>query len=356
MSQHCRAFLDRRHLLQFGGAAMVASAFINRDAYAQSPEPFDLALAGIDIQYSAVYVAKAKGYFSEQGITLNMINSQSGPRTRQIVAAGQALVGMSAALDSTALTAAGKQSTLILGIDKRMAWANILVRKQDVDSGKLRTVKDLDGLVIAVTQPLSAATATAQYITQKAGAKKIEFKSVGDMVNMYSALKSGQVDACIATLLMVDQATQDGWGVPLFSSADDAAWNSIVGGDAPGIACFTLQDSIQNPAKARLLQGFVSSMVKAQDFIMSNSATAIGDVIFDEYFQGGFQRPVFERTLAFLKDKVYSSDNMITSEGYGRMMSIVRLGGLIPEVDLDKPTILYDKAVDLSFVKNARKI
>ena len=60
-------------------------------------------------------------------------------------------------------------------------FANIMVLKADFDSGKIKSVKDLAGKTVAVTQPQSATWLMATYISDRAGIlKQVNIRGLGD--------------------------------------------------------------------------------------------------------------------------------------------------------------------------------
>jgi NitT/TauT family transport system substrate-binding protein len=342
--------INRRGFMQ-GAVATAAVVSTGRRAFAQS-RTMTMGIAGVDLQYLTPYVAKSGNHFRDAGIEVEFIDTQSGPRTRQALAAGQVLVGLSAAADSPALTIAGRRSSIIFGVDRKMSWANILVRKEDVESGAIKSLADLSGKVVACTQPKSASEATIRYLLDRAGVNDAEIRAAGSIATAFATLKSKQVDASFAPLLNLDQATQvEGWGAALFSVGDDAAWNEVVGGEAPGVACYILENSLHE--RTDDLRAYVSAMVKAHDFIMQNDVKTVGDVVFDDFFPG-FDRAAFDRALTQMKVSVYSTTNIIDAEAYERMLTVMRLGELQTPEELAHPDVAYDRAVSFDFVREAR--
>ena len=204
----------------------------------------------IDPFFAAGYVALKRGYFGEAGLEVEYLNSQSGPRTNQLLAAGQIVFGATAATAAPALTLAGKPATLVFGFDRKLTYANVIVRREDYDSGKIKSLKDLAGKRVGATQPQSSTWLMALYLMQKAGvADKVDIRPLGDLATMLGALKTGSVSASMATMSMMEQARQEGWGVPIFDATTEASWNEFMGGDVPGIAALTLADTIQNAPK-----------------------------------------------------------------------------------------------------------
>lgn len=342
--------LTRRQLL--AGAA--ATSLIGLPALAQPR--LGKAVYGqgsIDPFFTAGYVALKKGYFGANGLDVEYLNSQSGPRTNQLLAAGQILFGATAATAATAapaLTLAGKPATLIFGFDRKLTYANVIVRKEDYDSGKVRELKDLAGKRMGATQPQSSTWLMAVYLMQKAGVgDKVDIRPLGDLATMLGALKTGSVSASMATMSMMEQAKAEGWGVPIFDATTDASWQAFMGGDVPGIAALTLRDTVER--RPEVVQAFVSALVKAQDFISTHSAAEVTDAIYADYLNA-FPRAAIEKTIGVYQNSVFLKDNLITEDAYARLLGIMGDGRQFSNEELKRAP--YSLCVDMSFVRKAR--
>jgi len=343
--------MDRRRFLAVtAGGALAFALPLPAAAQGKKLGKIEYGVASLDPLYSAAYVAHKKGLFAEEGLEVELLNSQSGPRSKQMLAAGQLFMTTTGVNDSIALTIAGKAATLVLGFDNRVAFANILVRKDLYDSGKLTKVADLAGQTIAVTQPQAATWLMAVYILDKAGLKdKVEVKGLGDFATMMGAVKTRQVAATIATVSMVDAARQEGWGAPIFDVSDDKTWNAVFGGDVPGVGCYALAESVKK--RPDVVQAFVNALVKATDVLKGASPEAIADMVY-EPFPSGFPRESVVRGLAVYK-QTWNYTNVIPKEGYDRLIGIMAGRQFTPE-ELKKTP--YETMVDMSFVKKARKL
>lgn len=333
-------------------AAIAGTSLIGAPAFAQAKlGKAVFGLGSIDPFFSAAYVAFKKGYFGEGGLEVEYLNSQSGPRTMQMLAAGQIQFGATAATAAPALTLAGKPASLIFGFDRKLTYANVIVRREDYESGKIKSLKDLAGKRVGATQPQSVTWLMAAYLMQQAGiADKVDVRPLGDLATMLGALKTGSVSASMATMSMMEQAKAEGWGVPIFDATTEAAWNEFMGGDVPGIAALTLQDTIQK--RPEVVQAFVTALVKAQNFITDHSVQEITDTIYDDYLNA-FPRPAIEKTLTIYKDTVFLKDNIITPAAYDRMISIMGDDRQFSNEELKR--VPYAQCVDMSFVERARK-
>jgi NitT/TauT family transport system substrate-binding protein len=326
---------------------LFAAPFIlSTAARAQSSAKYEFGVAGIDPIYSAPYVAFKKGYFKEAGIDIGYLNSQSGPRTKQILTAGQVLIGCSGVNDALATTVAGKATTVVLGLDRRITYANILIRKED--AGKYKSVADLSGQRLAVTQLQSATWLMAVFITEKGGAKDVDIRGLGDYATMLGALKSKQVAAIIASSAMLEQMKSEDWAVPLFSIGDDASWQATFGGDVPGLGCYVLQDQIdKNPAA---IQAAVSGLVKAQNFINATSPEELTDLLYEDYMNT-LPKAAVLAGMTFYKKNVFSSDNIISEASYGLLSGIIKDRQFTPD---QMAKIPYKTAINMDFIRKAR--
>jgi NitT/TauT family transport system substrate-binding protein len=339
------------HRRQAVGGGLAALAGLAFGGAARAETKFSWGIGSIDPFFSCCYVTLKKGYFKDQGIEVEYINSQSGPRTKQMLAAGQILVGTSGAGDPMTVTIAGKPATLIFGLDRKITYANMLVHKDNYDSGKYRALKDLGGTRIAVTQPQSATWLMAVFMTERAGVKDVDIRGLGDLATMLGAVKSKQVAASIATMGMMEQAVQEGWGVPIFDVMDDKAWTEVFGGDVPGLGAYVMEDSIAK--RPQDIQAFVTAMTKGQDFINTNPAATIVDLIHDDYLNS-FPREALVKTVGIYKDKVWKKDNLIGKEEYDRLVAI--MGGGRQYSDEEMKKVPYTQAVNMSFVRKARNL
>ncbi|MFP5404775.1 MAG: ABC transporter substrate-binding protein [Gammaproteobacteria bacterium] len=343
---------DRRRNLLAAAATLTAANVLGVRPLRAQPRlgKVSYGQGSIDPIFTAGYVALKKGYFDDAGLEVEYLNTQSGPRTNQMLAAGQILFGATAATAAPALTIAGKPAALIFGFDRRMTYANVIVRKEDFDSGKVKSLKDLAGKRIGATQPGSSTWLMAVYLMQQAGiADKVDIRPLGDLATMLGALKTGSIAASMATASMMEQAVEEGWGVAIFDATSDAVWNEFIGGDVPGIAAYTLRTTIDS--RPEVVQAFVTGLVRAQDFINANSAETITEVIQADYTHA-LSRASVLKAVALYKENVWLKDNVVTEEAYERMARIMGDGRQFSNEQMK--TVPYSRCVDMSFVGKAR--
>jgi len=341
--------IDRRTFLGISiGGALTATLPPYWVSDAMAATKLDYGVASIDPIYSSVYVALKKGFFGPDA-SINYMNTQSGPRSKQLLAAKQIGAATTGANDSIALSIAGKQSVLVYAFDDRVPFANILINKEVYESG-VKALKDLGGRSLGITAPQAATWLMAVYMTEHAGVKdKVAIRPLGDFTTMMGAVKSKSVDACMATYAMLEKAKSEGWGVPLFEIYDKSAWDGVFGGAVPGAATYVLEETIkERPAD---VQALVSGLCKGTDFIFANSSEAVVDLILADYLQGYTKTDAVSAIDKFRT--VWSKTNLIQTETYDRLASIMS-GRQYSEAEMKTAT--YAKNVDMSFVRKARGI
>jgi NitT/TauT family transport system substrate-binding protein len=305
-------------------------------------------VASVDPYSSPIYIADKLGYWKKEGLEVEYFNSQSGPRSKQMLAAKQIFMTSSGMNDAIALSLAGKPAVVVLGIDNRVTFANILAR---ADRADLKTVADLSGKSLAVTQPQAATWLMGVYIAEQYGVGgKVSMKGLGDFTTMMGGVKAGTVDACMATVSMINAARQEGWGKPLFDVTETAAWNKVFGGDITGVCCYVLRETLEQERDK--IQVLVNGLVKGTDFVKERSPEEIADVLYDKYLNG-FPRESVLQGIGVYK-KTWNYTNVVEKEVYDRLLHVMGDGRQYKNEEL--AAYPYEKGVDMSFVKKARGI
>ena len=269
--------------------------------------------------FTVAYVTLSKGYFRDAGLDVDYLDSQSGPRSKQMLAAGQIMAATSGATDAMAVSIAGKPATLVFGLDRKITFANILVHKDDYDSGKIREVKDLSGQRMGVTQPQSATWLMAVFLTERAGAKDVEFRGLGDFTTMLGALKAKQVAATIATIGMVQRAPTGLRGADLRGD-NDAELAGRVRRRRAGARL--LRHAGQRHQARERVAGLRLGHGTRPGFRQRQQPEAITDLIHEEYLHA-FDKEAILKTIALYKDKVFTHDNLIGKAEYERLLAIM---------------------------------
>ncbi len=131
---------------------------------------------------TGIYIAIDKGYFKEQGITMELVNFRSVGELVPPVATGQVDI-VSMPLSSALVAAADRGVELKIVADKaqgRPKWdsAWIVLRKDLADSGQVKTPADLKGMKVAVPSLGSIGEQTVEIMLQQVGLKLTDIELV----------------------------------------------------------------------------------------------------------------------------------------------------------------------------------
>src|SRR5438270_1253348 len=164
------------------------------------------------------FVADKKGYFRQEGISVSFTEFDSGARMVAPLGTGQLDVGAGS-------VSAGLYNAVARGIDIKIVadkgstppgygFQPLLVRKDLVDSGRYKTLKDLKGMKIAGSAPGSASTSTLNEALKKGGLKYSDVERVFlGFPQHVVALQNKAVDASMTTEPSATRAVQSGAAV-----------------------------------------------------------------------------------------------------------------------------------------------
>jgi NitT/TauT family transport system substrate-binding protein len=139
-------------------------------------------------------VTRARGYFAEQDLNVELVYTRGGS------AAMQALVGGAVDYAGTsfdvALTAAASGAAIRrFASTGRLPLFALAVGPKGKDT--IKTVKDLEGKTVGISGPGNADHALLLYLLEQAGAdaKKVRYATLG--TNLFEVVRQGQVDAAM---------------------------------------------------------------------------------------------------------------------------------------------------------------
>ena len=207
--------LKRRHVVAALG--MAALCLSTGAAVAQKLDTVRIGVNGV-ISDAPFFLAETKGFFAEQNIKAEFIPFDAGPQMIAPLGTGQLDVAGGA-------SSAGLFNAAARGIDIRIVadrgstppgyeYVPILVRKELVDSGKVKNFGDLKGLKVAEAGQGGSQSSMLNEAMKRHG---LSYNDVEHVFLGYpqhvAALSSGAVDASVTTEPSATQAVQGGYAV-----------------------------------------------------------------------------------------------------------------------------------------------
>jgi NitT/TauT family transport system substrate-binding protein len=184
------------------------------------------------ISSSALFVAKDKGYFKDEGIDVDLKFFEAAQPIPVAVVSGDLDFGVTT-LTGGFLNIAGKGGiTIVAGqyAEKKGIQGNtVLVSKKAHDAG-FRSVKDFPGHTLALTQVGSSFHYMIARLAEIEGfdLSKVQLKPLQSLPNATNALISGQVDAFIAPIHIARDLVAKGQAVSLGAFSDFAPYQGGV--------------------------------------------------------------------------------------------------------------------------------
>jgi NitT/TauT family transport system substrate-binding protein len=173
------------------------------------------------------FIADKKQYFKDEGLSVTFTAFDSAAKMVAPLGAGQLDIGGGS--PSVGLyNAVGRGIDIKIVADKGSTppgygFQPLLVRKDLVESGRYKTLKDLKGMKIAGSAPGSASTSTMNEILKSAGLKPADVDRVFMAFPQHVvALQNKAVDAALTTEPSASRAVQSGAAVKVVG--DDAIY------------------------------------------------------------------------------------------------------------------------------------
>jgi NitT/TauT family transport system substrate-binding protein len=147
-----------------------------------------------------LFLAQGRGYYQQQGVTVQFITVASGAEMLPLMASDQLDAGL--ASPAAALFNAIGQGVSLKAVadagrqDTGAWWAGMVVRPELLDNGTIKTPQDLRGRTIAVTGPgVGTYLNTVRLLESNGMTDKDVNLTYLNFADMLSALGSGKVDA-----------------------------------------------------------------------------------------------------------------------------------------------------------------
>ena len=180
-------------------AALAIALAVANPAAAQDKRTVKIGVIGI-LAEAGLYVAAERGFFAQEGLTVEFLKDMYGPDGFPALATGQ-MDAMGGAFGPELINAVarGINVKVVAGMSSYIpGWDSgfLTVRKELIDSGKVKDWKDLKGLKLALAPALPNLTDyfASRYLAQ--GGLTLKDVTIVNVpfANMIAALKTGGVD------------------------------------------------------------------------------------------------------------------------------------------------------------------
>ena len=299
----------RHHVAALFAMLALAVGADTRDAAAQSLEKpkVTIAVGGkASIYYLPLTIAEAKGYFKDEGLTVEIVDFAGGSQSLRAVVGGSADV-VSGAFEHTINLQASKQYFRAFVLQGRAPA--IAVGVATAKAGAYRSPADLKGMKIGVSAPGSSTNMVANYVLAKGGLKPsdVSFVGVGTASGALAALRTGQIDAISNVDPVMTMLEQKGDVKIIADTRTIKGTQQLFGGPMPAASLYAPEEFIaRNP---KTVQALTNAMVRALKWLQTAGPSDIINTVPDAYLLG--DRALYLASFNAVRDAI-SPDGLIS--------------------------------------------
>lgn len=224
-------------------------------------------------------VAYANGYFGEQGIEITDFVLGSGGTLRSALIAKEYDFGLFAFVHVPLARLAGSPWKLILTTHEREIFS-LVVRSELQD--QVKAVADLRGRKVGFSTPGAGSWYLGSLYLKQAGLNPdtdLEYVSLGGDANViYTALKTGRVDAFSSWEPTTTRVIEEGIAYPLVRIWEPEEHRRLLGSDrALALGLVTREEIIQE--KRDLVRRMVEAHKRGLEYVRASSPEQIADLV-----------------------------------------------------------------------------
>jgi NitT/TauT family transport system substrate-binding protein len=328
--------------LAAAAAALVAAAAVHAQAI-EKPR-LTLAVGGKSLfYYLPLTIAERKGYFKEEGLSVEIVDFPGGARALQAMVGGSADI-VSGAYEHTINMHAKGQPIVAIALQGRYNGIVLAVAKDK--AAHYKSPKDLKGWKIGVTAPGSSTHMAVQNLLVKNGLKPDDVAAigVGAGAGAVAAVKRGSVDAISNLDPVITKLEAEGDAVVVVDTRTAKGMKEVYGGDYHAGCIYAPVEWVRRHPNTA--QAVVNAMVRAVLWLRTASVDDVIAVVPKDYY--GADLALYRGGLIKNKE-TFSLDGRFTMQGAKNVHAV--LAQFVPEVQ--KAKIDLAATFDNTFVDRA---
>ena len=327
-------------------ATLLSAIAGNAVAQALEKPKITLAVGGKNLfYYLPLTIAERRGFFKDEGLTVEIVDFAGGARALQAMVGGSADIVSGAYEHTINMQAKGIN---IVGIALQGRYSGMVLGVHKSKIAQYKSPKDMKGWKIGVTAPGSSTNMFVSNLLAKEGLKPdaVSIIGVGTTAGAVAAMRKGEIDA-ISNLDPVIARLEAGGDIVVVADTRTAkGMKEAYGGDYHAGCIYAPVDWVRkNPNTA---QAVVNAIVRADRWLQKARPEEVVATVPAEYY--GDDPTLYK--VALLKNmEGYSPDGLFTLAGAQNVFKV--LNSFEPTVQAAK--IDLAKTYDNSFAQKALK-
>lgn len=278
--------LDRRQLLAGFTGVMGGAMLSSGSAFGQGTQGLKqirVTHAVTSLAYLQSYVAQHKGFFKEEGLAAELVDTGGGGPDVQLVLGGRAELTVNDGAQILPALMKDQKLVCVMSLLNR-SIVNATMRKETADKLGITSatpfaekIKKLKGLNIGITRPGALTWQQARFNLVAAGLNPDQDATVigiGGAPALAAALEFGKVDVIYISMPVGEKLVQEGKAITLIDNAK---------GEDPKLSNFLMEGLWVTPdliaSKPDLIASTVRAYAKASAFVASSKPEEIAEVV-----------------------------------------------------------------------------
>jgi NitT/TauT family transport system substrate-binding protein len=325
------------------GLAVLAAA-VPLGAQGGPPYRIKLPVVIAPEQNLPVLVAHANGYLAEEGIEITDFVAGSGGTLRTAMIAKEFDLGLFGFVHVPIARIGGSPWKAVLSLHDQEIFS-LVVRSELRD--RVKSVADLRGMTVGFSTPGASSWALGSVYLRKSGLdpeKDVQYVSLGaDPTVIYTALKTGKVDAFPSWEPTTTRVIEEGIAFPLVRIWDAEEHRKWIGGKAVSMVLVTREDVLKD--RSDLVRRMVAAHKKGLAFVRSKSGAEIAEVVLKNARTAELYKGLDRVLLARMFDRIKPGfgDGCLSRAGIDAEIK------LAVDYKLIKRAVTYEEIVDTRF-------
>jgi len=318
----------------FATSALLVAAITAWPSLGMAADKVVMAVGGMEKQiYLPARLTEQLGFFREQGLEVEMINTRAGVEAENELISGdvQAVVGF---YDHTIdIQSKGKSIISIVQLSRAPGEVELVATKL---AKEIKSPADFKGRTLGITGVGSSTDFLTQALAAKAGLKAGDYSTIGVGAGstFIAAMKQSKIDAGMTTEPTIGQMLSTGEAKVLIDLRSMETTQAALGGPYPAASLYVSSSWLEK--NKPVAQKLANAMVKTMRWMAAHSAAEIADKMPKEYMVGN--RELYVQGLAAGKSQ-FTVDGRMPANGPEtvlKVMSSFSKNVMGKQIDLNK--------------------
>ena len=326
----------RRHRVLALAVLLMLVAGMVAPPPARAAEKVTVGIGGVALMvYLPTALAKAKGFFEEEGLDVEILDIKGGGAQAASALIGGSVDFSANAIDHAIKAKAQKKDLVAVHSHVRLAMMALVVANKY--KGEIKSIADLKGRPLGVTSPGSQTHMILGYLLAKNGVKPDDVKIVGAGGNtMPLAIEKDSVHAGMMLDPFFTAFLKQSKGYALVDMFTIKGTQAAMGGEVQGTTLLTRPDVIaRRPAT---VQKMVNALVRANKLIAASSGEEMAKLLPKEL---AGDPKLYAESFEHAKEG-FPPDSLLSKDGVARVIETMRVFGAVPAEVKIEPESLYD--------------